>query len=79
MKYRIFMTTETFDGWLKDSESNTLEEMSTYIKNNKTKLNKVAGPYGDYSVHRWPGAGRPRKEYDLEPDEIRELEGLLAE
>lgn len=79
MTYRVFMTTETFGGWLEDSESNSLEEMAKYLKANRAKLIKAAGPNGDWSVHRWPGAGRPRKEYDMTPDEIWELVELLAE
>lgn len=76
--FAIFMTTDLKDIWLKDSISDTVEDLVNYVNTNWEKLNKDAGPNGDWSpLHYEPNTRKSLKELVLTREEASQLDKLI--
>lgn len=76
--FAIFITTDLTDIWLKDSISDTVEDLANYVNANWEKLNKAAGPNGDWSLlHYEPNTRKSLNELALTKEEASLLDKLI--
>ena len=61
-KYGVFIASWTFEGWLKDSITESLETMREYVAKNRDKLKKVDP---DFDVLHYPEGNQKARICDL--------------
>ena len=77
--YAVFMTTDLADIWLKDSVRESVEGIAEYVRENRHKLKRVAGPNGDWNVYHYePGTGKSLAELALSDEEYDQFLLLIG-
>ena len=72
------MTTDLADIWLKDSIRESIDDVAEYVSENLVKLNRAAGPNGDWNVYHYePGTGKCLAELALSDEEYDRFQAYI--